>query len=139
MQQIEIVHIVLYLELAILRGHPAGADWRAWRMRSSDRRQEVVARQRLRSDEKAVGALERQKAGEEPSGQLTVAMTHDPHFAQLRFERAHNRIPRGPRNLEVALLEGAMLFFWRGRNLQGDARQVQQITMVRAGTCLAPP
>src|SRR6266550_2430562 len=43
-------------------------------------------------------------------------MAHDPHFAQRAIERAHDRVPRRSRNLEVALLECANHFFrheWR--------------------------
>jgi len=111
MQPIEIIHIVLNLAFAILDGHPARPDRYSCGVRAHTGRLEVESRQGFRSDEKAIAPLERQETRKEPSGQLTVTMADDPYFVQIRIERAHDRISRGSRDLQVTLLESAMFFF----------------------------
>lgn len=137
MQSIEIIHVVLNLELAILGGHPAGADRHGCGVRAHTGRLEVESGQGFRSNEEAIAPLERQEARKEPSGQLTVTMAYDPYFTQVGLERAHDRIPRGSGDLQVTLLESTMLFFRRDGYLHETLDWIGKLWGT-AGTCLAP-
>jgi hypothetical protein len=106
-------------------------------MWASDWGRQVVSGERFRRYEKPVGTLERQKTGKEPRGQLSVTMADNPDLGELSLERAHDSIPRGSRDLDVAQLELAKLFFRRGANLQWTLDGVHH-NVAGAGTCLAP-
>lgn len=118
MEGVKIIHVIIDLELPILGSHPAGADGGVRWMWAANRRREVIARERFRSNKEAVASLEGQETREKASGQLPMTMADDPHFRQSPVECAHNGVARRPRDLKVALLEGAVLFFLRGRDLQ---------------------
>jgi len=131
MEPIEITHVVLNLALAILRGHPARADGHRCGVRAHARRLEVESRQGFRSNEEAIGPLQGQETRKEPSGQLTMTMADDPYFVQVHIERAHDRIPRGPRDLQVALLESANHFFRRDGYLHETLDKIPGVQRVQ--------
>jgi len=107
---IEVSHVVVDFAVAIFGRHPRCTHGRVGGVRSCLWRSEVIARESFGCDEEAVVALERQEPRQKPRRQLSMTVTHDPHFAERSVERAHHGVPRRTRDSDMALFEAAHRF-----------------------------